>query len=83
MTNYAVFPGKVESQLKTHPLVENICVYADSFQSHTVAIMVPIQNSLIKLAQELGKASMDYESLCKDNEMIQVPIVLVEIAFYL
>jgi len=63
--------GKVESQLKTHPLVENICVYADSFQSHTVAIMVPIQNSLIKLAQELGKASMDYESLCKDNEMIQ------------
>ena len=24
--------GKVESQLKTHPLVENICVYADSFQ---------------------------------------------------
>ena len=55
--------------------MENICVYADSFQSHTVAIMVPIQNSLIKLAQELGKASMDYESLCKDNEMIQVPIV--------
>ena len=50
-------------------------MYADSFQSHTVAIMVPIQNSLIKLAQELGKASMDYESLCKDNEMIQVPIV--------
>jgi long-chain acyl-CoA synthetase len=63
--------GKVESQLKTHPLVENICVYADSFQSHTVAIMVPIQNTMLKMAQELGKASMDYESLCKDNEMIQ------------
>jgi long-chain acyl-CoA synthetase len=57
--------------LKTHPLVENICVYADSFQSHTVAIMVPIQNTMLKMAQELGKASMDYESLCKDNEMIQ------------
>ena len=24
--------GKVESQLKTHPLVENICVYGDSYQ---------------------------------------------------
>ena len=35
--------GKVESQLKTHPLVENICVYGDSFKSHTVAIMVPIK----------------------------------------
>ena len=24
--------GKVEAQLKTHPLVENICVYGDSYQ---------------------------------------------------
>ena len=24
--------GKVESQLKTHPLVENICVYGDSYK---------------------------------------------------
>eukprot|EP00088_Acartia_fossae_P000522 TRINITY_DN10218_c0_g1_i10.p1 TRINITY_DN10218_c0_g1~~TRINITY_DN10218_c0_g1_i10.p1 ORF type:complete len:712 (-),score=107.37 TRINITY_DN10218_c0_g1_i10:1218-3353(-) len=63
--------GKVESQLKTHPLVENICVYADSFQSHTVAIMVPIKNALMKMAQDLGKSSLDYESLCKDNEVIQ------------
>lgn len=63
--------GKVESQLKTHPLVENICVYADSFQSNTVAIMVPIQNAMMNLARELGKSSLDYESLCKDNEMIQ------------
>ena len=27
--------GKVESQLKTHPLVENICVYGDSYQVYT------------------------------------------------
>merc|ERR1719369_1110935 len=47
--------GKVESQLKTHPLVENICVYGDSYQSYTVAVMVPIRNALEKLAQELGK----------------------------
>ena len=31
--------GKVESQLKTHPLVENICVYGDSYQVRTIAIM--------------------------------------------
>merc|ERR1719516_591085 len=47
--------GKVESQLKTHPLVENICVYGDSYQSYTVAVMVPIRNALEKLAQELEK----------------------------
>merc|ERR1712059_106423 len=40
--------GKVESQLKTHPLVENICVYGDSYKSHTVAVMVPIRNTLEK-----------------------------------
>ena len=28
--------GKVEAQLKTHPLVENICVYGDSYQVKTV-----------------------------------------------
>ena len=36
--------GKVEAQLKTHPLVENICVYGDSYQSYTVAVMVPIRS---------------------------------------
>jgi len=61
--------GKVESQLKTHPLVENICVYADSFQFNTVAIMVPIKNALLKFAKELGKSGLDYESLCNDNEV--------------
>ena len=28
--------GKVESQLKTHPLVENICVYGDSYKVRDV-----------------------------------------------
>eukprot|EP00088_Acartia_fossae_P061730 TRINITY_DN7423_c2_g1_i1.p1 TRINITY_DN7423_c2_g1~~TRINITY_DN7423_c2_g1_i1.p1 ORF type:complete len:710 (-),score=189.52 TRINITY_DN7423_c2_g1_i1:200-2329(-) len=63
--------GKVEAQLKTHPLVENICVYGDSFKSHTVAIMVPIKNALERFATELGKTSADYEELCKDNDVIQ------------
>jgi long-chain acyl-CoA synthetase len=72
--------GKVESQLKTHPLVENICVYADSFQFNTVAIMVPIQNALMKLAKELGKSGLDYESLCNDNDVKQA--VLNALALY-
>ena len=29
--------GKVEAQLKTHPLVENICVYGDSYQVKTLS----------------------------------------------
>jgi len=63
--------GKVESQLKTHPLVENICVYGDSYQPYTVAVMVPIRSALEKLATELGKTYSEYNDLCKDSDIIQ------------
>ena len=33
--------GKVEARLKTHPLVENICVYGDPYKKFTVALVVP------------------------------------------
>ena len=36
--------------------------------------MVPIKNALEKLATELGKTEMNYERLCKDNDVIQVGI---------
>merc|ERR1719192_2866460 len=58
--------GKVESQLKTHPLVENICVYGDSYQPYTVAVMVPAKDQIEKFA---GKMDPNYrgktmEELC-------------------
>ena len=68
--------GKVESQLKTHPLVENICVYGDSYQPYTVAVMVPIRNALEKLATELGKTYSEYNDLCKDSDIIQVTNII-------
>lgn len=71
--------GKVESQLKTHPLVENICVYGDSYQSYTVAVMVPIRNALEKLAQELGKTYSDYNILCQDNDIVQAVLKSISI----
>jgi len=62
--------GKVEAQLKTHPLVENICVYGDSYQSYTVAVMVPIRSALEKLATDMGKTYGDYNKLCEDSDII-------------
>jgi long-chain acyl-CoA synthetase len=38
--------GKVESELKTCPLVENVCVYGDSTKIYTVALVVPDRNKL-------------------------------------
>jgi len=66
--------GKVEAQLKTHPLVENICVYGDSYKSHTVAVMVPIRNALEKLATDLGKTYSDYTQLCQDGDIVQAVV---------
>jgi len=66
--------GKVEAQLKTHPLVENICVYGDSYQSYTVAVMVPIRGALEKLATDLGKTYSDYNKLCEDNDIVQAVV---------
>eukprot|EP00092_Neocalanus_flemingeri_P007270 GFUD01007850.1.p1 GENE.GFUD01007850.1~~GFUD01007850.1.p1 ORF type:complete len:710 (+),score=206.08 GFUD01007850.1:109-2238(+) len=71
--------GKVESQLKTHPLVENICVYGDSYQSYTVAVMVPIRNALEKLATDLGKTYSDYNILCQDNDIVQAVLKSISI----
>lgn len=38
--------GKVETVLKLSPLVDNICVYADSHKMFTVCIVVPNQKQL-------------------------------------
>jgi len=45
--------GKVESLLKIHPAIENICVCADSMKSHSVALVVPGQEYLDTLAAEV------------------------------
>ena len=46
--------GKVEAELKTCPLVENICIYGDSTQTFVVALIVPDRVKIYELAKELG-----------------------------
>lgn len=41
----------VESVMKTHPLVENICVFGDSLRDRTVFILVPSPRALLALAE--------------------------------
>lgn len=47
--------GKIESVLKTHPLVENICVYADPYQDFCVAIVIPSMVELASICNLLAK----------------------------
>lgn len=62
--------GKVEAELKTCPVVENICVYGDSSKHFTVAIVVPNQKQLEDLATKQGvNANIPFEQLCTSPEV--------------
>lgn len=60
--------GKVEAVLKTHPLVEQICVFGDSRKSFIVALVVPSKFQLEKMAHKMGKTS-SFEALLEDPEV--------------
>lgn len=46
--------GKVESQLKTCPVVDNICIYGNSFHMYTIALVVPNRQHLMTLSKTLN-----------------------------
>merc|ERR1711936_558608 len=62
--------GKVESLLKIHPAVENICVCADSSKNYCVALVVPGQEYLNSLAVELNLGNLSRDNLCVDEEIV-------------
>ncbi|GBP34593.1 Long-chain-fatty-acid--CoA ligase 4 [Eumeta japonica] len=66
--------GKVEAELKTCPIVENVCVYGDSSKMYTVALLVPNPQHLTELATRLGLPKMTFEELCQ-NETIEKAVV--------
>jgi len=65
--------GKVEAQMKTNPLVDNICVYADSFRSYTIAFIVPIKEALLRLAKNYKENTdgFSYEDICNDPGLVR------------
>ncbi|XP_037947198.1 long-chain-fatty-acid--CoA ligase 4-like isoform X2 [Teleopsis dalmanni] len=56
--------GKVESELKTCPYIENICVYGDPSKQFTVGLVVPNQKHLEELAQRHGLENKHFDELC-------------------
>lgn len=61
--------GKVEAELKTCPVVENICVYGDASKSYTVALVVPNQRILEEIAGNLGITVTSLEDLCENPQI--------------
>lgn len=62
--------GKVESELKTSPFVDNICVYADSMKNFCVALIVPNEKALKELAKSL-EVDGDLKKLCTDQGIVK------------
>lgn len=63
--------GNVEAILKTHAVVDNICVICDSNQNNTVAVVVPAVESVKKIAQELSKEERNFDNLCDDEDIVK------------
>jgi len=56
--------GKTESVLKTAPIVENICAYADPSRDHIMAIIIPDKNQLANVNPEIS-----IKEACHDVEV--------------
>lgn len=59
--------GKVETELKTCRLVDNICVHGNSYESYLVALVAPNPVQLNKLALQEKKNNLSFNELCKDK----------------
>lgn len=70
--------GKVESELKTCPIIENICVYGDPSKQYTVALIVPNQKHLEELAIKNGLTNLKFEELCASPVMEKAVIKEIE-----
>ena len=61
--------GKVETTLKLCPLVDNVCMYADSSKLYTVCLVVPNQKHVEALARSLGIADIQWPLVCENREV--------------
>ncbi|GFS44188.1 long-chain-fatty-acid--CoA ligase 3 [Trichonephila inaurata madagascariensis] len=61
--------GKVEAELKTYPLIENICVFGNGLHTYLIALIIPNPMHLKSLAKELGKKNVSFEEMCSDEEV--------------
>jgi long-chain acyl-CoA synthetase len=66
--------GKVESVLKTHALIESICLYADPTTDYVVAVAVPNQPALKELAESMAITDTSPDALCNNQKILTTVI---------
>ncbi|CAA2992021.1 long chain acyl- synthetase 9, chloroplastic [Olea europaea subsp. europaea] len=63
--------GKVEAALIISPYVDNIMLYADSFRSYCVALVVASQAAVKEWASNNGIEYSDFSDLCQKEETVK------------
>jgi len=66
--------AKVETSLKLCPIIDNLCLYADSSKMFTVALVVPNRKNLEAMAQRIGVVSVQWPELC-DHPAIDAEVL--------
>ncbi|CAB3402556.1 unnamed protein product [Caenorhabditis bovis] len=62
--------AKVECALLNCPIVDNICVYGSSLENSVVALVVPNQKHLEKIAEEQGETSKEMKDMCSNKQVV-------------
>ncbi|UYV72824.1 ACSL4 [Cordylochernes scorpioides] len=63
--------GKVESELKTSPLVDNILACGNGYSRYLVVLVSPNKDQLGQVARGLDKAHLTFEDQCEDDEIVK------------
>ena len=66
--------GKIESELKTCQIVENICVYSESTKTYCIALVQPAEKGMTDLAATIGFKGVKFEELCRNKGVIKAAI---------
>lgn len=62
--------AKVECALLNCPIVDNICVYGSGLEDSVVALVVPNQKHLEKIAEAEGVPTTDMMVMCADKKVV-------------
>uniref|UniRef100_A0A0K0EST5 long-chain-fatty-acid--CoA ligase n=1 Tax=Strongyloides stercoralis TaxID=6248 RepID=A0A0K0EST5_STRER len=64
--------GKVETSLLTNSKIDNICVYGNSHASYLIALVVPNEKNIMKLAEENDITGKSFKEICSDKTVNKI-----------
>ncbi|CEF59382.1 AMP-dependent synthetase/ligase domain-containing protein [Strongyloides ratti] len=70
--------GKVETSLLTNSNIDNICVYGNSHASYLIALIVPNEKNIMKLAEENDITGKSFKEICSDKTVNNILLKVIQ-----